>query len=133
MISSLIKYTKNTRIKYKEINNKSYKMENTEEPCIICFEENKEKILFDCNHSICLFCYSKLLENNNAMCPICRKRIDNYMEPMNISIAIQNIPVPEIPVRNIPDCIPDNVRRVLCVFILVGIIVLITTIISKYK
>ena len=37
-------------------------MENTEEPCIICFEENKEKIFFDCNHSICLVCYSKILQ-----------------------------------------------------------------------
>lgn len=63
-------------------------MENTKEPCIICFEENQEKIFFDCNHSICLVCYSKLLQNDNATCPICRKKIDNFVQPVSVSIPI---------------------------------------------
>ena len=41
-------------------------------------KENQEKIFFDCKHSICLVCYSKLLQTDNAVCPICRKKVDNY-------------------------------------------------------
>ena len=65
-------------------------MENTEETCIICFEENQEKIVFDCSHFICLMCYSKLLENNNVICPICRTIIENPVKPISTSIAILN-------------------------------------------
>ena len=65
-------------------------MENTEETCIICFEENQEKIVFDCSHFICLICYSKLLENNNVICPICRTIIENPVKPISTSIAISN-------------------------------------------
>jgi hypothetical protein len=65
-------------------------MENTKETCIICFEENQEKIVFDCSHSICLMCYSKLLENNNVICPICRTIIENPVKPISTAIAILN-------------------------------------------
>lgn len=65
-------------------------MENTEETCIICLEENQEKIVFDCSHFICLMCYSKLLENNNVICPICRTIIENLVKPISTSIAIPN-------------------------------------------
>ena len=63
-------------------------MENTKDPCIICFEEDQEKILFDCNHSICLLCYSKLLQNDKVLCPICRKQIEKYVNPVYISFPI---------------------------------------------
>lgn len=63
-------------------------MENTEETCIICFEENQEKIVFDCSHSICLMCYSKLLENNNVICPICRTILENPVKPISTSVSI---------------------------------------------
>jgi hypothetical protein len=104
-------------------------MENTEEPCIICFEENKEKILFDCTHSICLFCYSKLLEKENAVCPICRKSLDKQFEPMNISIPIPNIPAVEIPNNRLS---LDYMRCLAFVFVLVGIVVLVLAMITKY-
>jgi hypothetical protein len=81
-------------------------MENTDEPCIICFEENQEKIVFDCSHSICLVCYNKLLENYNVICPICRTIIENTVKPISTSVAIL------IPVHNDPDPInPIIIQR----------------------
>jgi hypothetical protein len=87
-------------------------MENSKEPCIICFEENKEKILFDCNHSTCLVCYSKLLENvNNVSCPVCREKIDNLAK------------VIYIPILNSPEPIPDNRMRLIGILCFLSVIV----------
>jgi hypothetical protein len=105
-------------------------MENTAEPCIICFEENQEKILFDCNHSICLLCYSKLLQNDNVTCPICRKKVDNYVKPVCISIPV-SVPVP------VPNYIVSERTRIAWkgIICLVGvlIIVIITFISIAYR
>ena len=106
-------------------------MENTKESCIICFEENQEKILFDCNHSICLFCYSKLLENDNVICPICRKIIDIPVKPKSSYVAIP------IPVHNAPNSIIVQRDRmgwkgIFCL-ISVLVIVIITLVSVMYK
>ena len=106
-------------------------MENTKESCIICFEENQEKILFDCNHSICLFCYSKLLENDNVICPICRKIIDIPVKPKCSCVAIP------IPVHNAPNLIIVQRDRmgwkgIFCL-ISVMVIVIITLVSVMYK
>ena len=37
--------------------------------CCICYED-RSKVVFSCNHIICLFCLLKL---NNTSCPYCRK------------------------------------------------------------
>ena len=103
-------------------------MENTEEPCIICFEENKEKILFDCNHSICLLCYSKILENDNASCPICRQKIDNL-----IKVISSYIPIP-----NVPEPIQDNratisLRGIMCFLTAIASVIIILIVITNYQ
>ena len=107
-------------------------MENTKEPCIICFEENQEKIVFDCSHSICLVCYSKLLENYNVICPICRTIIENPVKPISTSVSIL--------VHNNPNLInPIVIQRdrigwkgISCL-ISVLFIVIITTVSVTYK
>ena len=106
-------------------------MENTEEPCIICFEENQEKILFDCNHSICLVCYSKLLENDNVICPICRTIIDNPVKPMSISVAI---PIPNISNHIIVQRDRIGWKGVICLIsvLIVVIITLVSVIYSSH-
>jgi hypothetical protein len=103
-------------------------MENTEEPCIICFEEKQEKILFDCNHSICLVCYSKILQNDNATCPICRQKIDNLVKVISKYIPIDNPPQPN----------PDNratlnLRGILCFLTIIGSVIIILVVITNYK
>ena len=70
-------------------------MKNTEQ-CFICFEENQEKIVFDCSHYICLVCYSKLLENYNVICPMCRTIIENTVKP--VAIPVHNDPNPINPI-----------------------------------
>lgn len=105
-------------------------MENTKEPCIICFEENQEKILFDCNHSICLVCYSKLLENDNATCPVCRQKIDNPAKPIPIYIHVaEPIPIPNPILRNRTMIGPKSILCLISVIVIVVIILIIT---SKY-
>jgi hypothetical protein len=96
-VEKLEKDVQNVLRNYKDINI-SYNMEK--EPCIICFEENQEKIVFDCSHYICLVCYSKLLENYNVICPMCRTIIENTVKPISTSVAIpvHNDPNPINPV-----------------------------------
>jgi len=46
--------------------------------CIICMEINMNYIIFDCNHTICLICYEKMLNTYDILkCPICRNIIDD--------------------------------------------------------
>ena len=103
-------------------------MENTEEPCIICFEENKEKILFDCNHSICLVCYSKILEKHNATCPICRQKIDNLVKAISNYIPIPNDPAPISDNRAIM-----SLRGIICFLTIIGSVIIILVVITNYK
>ena len=35
-------------------------------------------------------CYSKLLENNNVICPICRTILENPVKPISTSVSIPN-------------------------------------------
>jgi hypothetical protein len=45
--------------------------------CIICMEYNLNEIIFDCNHTICLLCYERMLSINTIVrCPICRNIVD---------------------------------------------------------
>jgi hypothetical protein len=45
--------------------------------CIICFENEMEMIIFDCNHNICLICYEKMLSMYDTIkCPLCRNIIE---------------------------------------------------------
>ena len=55
--------------------------------CIICLDEYENKIIFDCNHEICLICYEKILNwtDYNILCPICREKIDIKQEELNIN------------------------------------------------
>lgn len=54
--------------------------------CIICMETNIDDIIFDCNHTICLICYEKMLNTYDILkCPICRKIVDDN----KIDIIIQ--------------------------------------------
>jgi len=56
----------------------SYIMIN-ENNCVICFEviDSHYYIIFDCNHSICLFCYEKILNiHDEIICPLCRAVIE---------------------------------------------------------
>jgi len=100
-------------------------MENTEEPCIICFEEDQEKILFDCNHSICLVCYSKLLENDNVLCPICRRQIEyNCVNRMSISIPNSNV---------LDNRATMNLRGILFLLSVIGSVIIILVVITNYK
>jgi len=57
--------------------------------CIICFEDYNYMIIFDCSHTICLVCYEKILNTNNALCPVCRSDIDNNI---NNNIIEESIP-----------------------------------------
>jgi hypothetical protein len=53
--------------------------------CIICMETNMDEIIFDCNHTICLNCYQKMLSMNNTIyCPICRKIVDENITKFDI-------------------------------------------------
>ena len=46
--------------------------------CIICMEINMNDIIFDCNHTICLICYERMLNAYDIVkCPICRNIIDD--------------------------------------------------------
>lgn len=103
-------------------------MENPKEPCIICFEENQEKIVFDCSHSICLVCYSKLLENYNVICPICRTIIENPVKP--VAILVHNNPNLINPIIIQRDRI--GWKGISCL-ISVLVIVIITTVSVTYK
>jgi hypothetical protein len=103
-------------------------MENTKEPCIICFEENQEKIVFDCSHYICLVCYSKLLENYNVICPMCRTIIENTVKPISTSVAIliHNDPNPIHPI--IQDRIGwKGISCIISVLVIVSITILSVT------
>lgn len=61
--------------------------------CIICFEDYNYMIIFDCSHTICLVCYEKILNTNNALCPICRSDIDNIIDNnINNNIIEESIP-----------------------------------------
>ena len=102
-------------------------MENTKEPCIICFEENQEKILFDCNHSICLLCYSKLLKNDNVLCPICRKQIEKYVDSVYISVPI----VAPLPNNIIDERTRIRWKGVICLVALVLVVIIIFITISS--
>ncbi len=109
-------------------------MENTEEPCIICFEEKQEKILFDCNHSICLVCYSKILQNDNATCPICRQKIDNLVKVISKYIPIDNPPEPNPDNRatlNLRAAL--NLRGILCFLTIIGSVIIILVVITNYQ
>ncbi len=43
--------------------------------CPICYTTEEEKKVFKCNHSTCITCYNKLVENNINTCPVCRAEI----------------------------------------------------------
>ena len=106
-------------------------MENTKEACIICFEENQEKILFDCNHSICLVCYSKLLKNDNVLCPICRKEIDRYVNSVYISVP-NLVPVPIVAGSITEERSRIRWKGVMCLVGLVLVVIIIFVTISVH-
>ena len=46
--------------------------------CCICQEENANAMLLPCRHyQFCFACAERIL-NHNALCPLCRQHIDNY-------------------------------------------------------
>lgn len=47
------------------------------EECAICFDSYtiEDRVVFDCNHSVCIPCYEKLIQSNPS-CPFCRTQID---------------------------------------------------------
>jgi hypothetical protein len=105
-------------ILYKEI---TPNLENTDtcadNTCIICMEENEEKIIFDCSHTICLICYEKLLnsKSNDITCPFCRGLIEKQnVITMNIT---NNEDVNRIYVRR-------NIIK-MCIAMFVNLIILI--------
>ena len=57
--------------------------------CIICFEQN-EMVDLSCSHSMCIFCYEKLLNQDNFKCPICRTIIESS-ENQKINVTQQCI------------------------------------------
>lgn len=69
-----------TNIENKEIeenqHNEKQKMIEKEE-CAICFDSYtiEDRVIFDCNHSVCIPCYEKLIQSNPS-CPFCRTQID---------------------------------------------------------
>ena len=57
-------------------------MDETIEPCPICYEDYKDNnIIFECKHMVCIACYDRLINNNNniTLCPLCRAVIDEYI------------------------------------------------------
>lgn len=52
--------------------------------CSVCFEEVKEFIKLNCNHSFCELCINKIEENNHIICPLCRQEFD-IVELYNLS------------------------------------------------
>lgn len=69
---------------YREKLIKNHKLiENCDEECPICLENNNEKIRLYCNrklicskyHEFCIVCITDWLQKNNNTCPICREII----------------------------------------------------------
>jgi hypothetical protein len=80
-------------ILYKKITPKSADIEQTDNICNICMDENENKIIFDCTHTICLICYEKLLNSilTDVVCPFCRGVIEKQDEiAINDNLVVEN-------------------------------------------
>ena len=81
---------------YKKITPKSVDTDidtHTDNTCNICMDENENKIIFDCTHSICLICYEKLLNSilTDIVCPFCRGLIEQQNElAINNDLVVEN-------------------------------------------
>jgi hypothetical protein len=98
--------------------NKDKKMIEKEE-CAICFDSYtiEDRVVFDCNHSVCIQCYEKLIQTNQS-CPFCRTQID--------TTTIQNDTIIEIDTTRESEWQQQCrvIRRYLCIsFLLVLVIV----------
>ena len=89
-------------IMYKEITPNSLDTEQTDNTCNICMEENENKIIFDCTHTICLLCYEKLLNSKltDIVCPFCRGLIEKHNEITINNDLVQNDNVNRNNIRN---------------------------------
>ena len=79
-------------ILYKKITPKSADIEQTDNTCNICMDENENKIIFDCTHTICLICYEKLLNSilTDIVCPFCRGVIEKQEIALNNDLVVEN-------------------------------------------
>ncbi len=89
------------------------------EECAICFDSYtiEDRVVFDCNHSVCIQCYEKLIQTNQS-CPFCRTQID--------TTTIQNDTIIEIDTTRESEWQQQCrvIRRYLCIsFLLVLVIV----------
>ena len=46
--------------------------------CIICFEQN-EIVYLVCAHSMCIFCYETMLNQDTFKCPVCRTTVESFV------------------------------------------------------
>ena len=48
--------------------------------CMICMEETKFFVIFECGHEVCEACYPKVLDTNPE-CPLCRAQLRPMLPP----------------------------------------------------
>ena len=48
--------------------------------CPVCFSvlEDESSSLTSCNHSLCITCLNKIIQEGNNKCPLCRSNIEGY-------------------------------------------------------
>ena len=61
---------------------------------ICCSIEDTNKVIFMCNHELCLECYHKMINENINCCPYCREEIKEtrlyIREDLNSSVELEN-------------------------------------------
>lgn len=76
-----IKLSRSSPSVIKKHEESSKHIENNLIECPICYEIIKCDKIWDCEHSFCNSCVTKMIENKHTKCPLCRS--DNVLQTIN--------------------------------------------------